>query len=94
MDNTNIQIKTTSLSSTFLILSDVNYPGWQAKIDGKLTHIFQTNYVLRGLLLSEGNHTIDFEFRSQSFYIGAGISTASLVLLVYLCLNIYTKKRL
>ena len=94
LDNTNIQIKTTSLSSTFLVLSDVNYPGWQAKIDGKLTHIFQTNYVLRGLLLSEGNHTIDFEFRSQSFYIGAGISTASLVLLVYLCLNIYTKKRL
>ncbi len=84
LDDTHIQIKTNSQSPAFLVLSDVYYPGWKAKIDGKSTHIFQTNYVLRGVLIPEGNHVVEFIFSSGSFHIGAGISAASLCLLGYL----------
>jgi uncharacterized membrane protein YfhO len=67
-----------------LILSDIYYPGWQAKIDGKLTKIFPTNYVQRGIILPAGNHLVEFEFKPRSFHIGLGITIASLVFIGYL----------
>lgn len=78
-----IEIKTNSSSAAFLVLSDIYYPGWQARIDGKPTKIFQTNYVLRGVQVPVGEHAIKFEFKPVSFHIGAGISLASLFLLGY-----------
>jgi hypothetical protein len=79
-----IDIKTNSSSPAFLVLSDVYYPGWTAKIDGTQTKIFQTNYVLRGVQVPAGEHTIKFEFKPVSYHIGVGISVASLFLLGYL----------
>jgi Bacterial membrane protein YfhO len=81
MHNSVVEIKTNSQSQSFLVLSDVYYPGWKATIDGVPTHIFQTNYVLRGILVPAGEHVVRFEFRPKSFYIGAGISAVSLFLL-------------
>jgi hypothetical protein len=79
-----IDIETNSSSPAFLVLSDVYYPGWTAKIDGTQTKIFQTNYVLRGVQVPAGEHTIKFEFKPVSYHIGVGISVASLFLLGYL----------
>jgi hypothetical protein len=76
-----VEIKTSSKSDSFLVLSDVYYPGWQATIDGLPVRIFQTNYVLRGIMVPAGEHLIRFEFRPKSLYIGAGISAVSLFLL-------------
>lgn len=84
LDDSRIEVKTNSQSPAFLVLSDVYYPGWQATIDSKVTHIFQTNYLLRGILLPRGNHVIRFEFKPASFHIGAGISIASLFLIGYI----------
>ncbi len=82
--DTYLKIQTQSASEAFLVLSDVYYPGWQATIDGKPAHIFQTNYVLRGVKVPAGKHQILFHFKPLSFHIGVGISTASLVVLGYL----------
>jgi hypothetical protein len=82
--DTQLEIKTSSSTPAFLVISDVYYPGWEAKIDGTPTKIFQTNYVLRGVQVPAGEHTIKFEFKPVSFHIGAGISMASLFLLGYL----------
>ena len=70
-----------------MVLSDVFYPGWQAHIDGKPAHIFQTNYIFRGVQLPPGEHTVTFSFRPLSFAIGCGISGASFALLSYLALT-------
>ncbi|QLE59475.1 YfhO family protein [Nostoc sp. TCL26-01] len=84
LNDTHNQVLTNSSSPAFLVLSNIYYPGWQAKIDGKPTHIFQTNYVLQGVLIPQGNHLIEFEFNPISFHIGAGISVSSLFLLGYI----------
>jgi hypothetical protein len=94
LNDTHIKIKTNSISPTFLVLSDIYYPGWKAKIDGKLTHVFQTNYVLRGIVIPEGNHIVEFEFKPISFHIGVGVSTAALLLLVYLTFKQIRKPKL
>lgn len=77
--DTKAEIQTDSISPAFLVLSDVNYPGWQAWIDGQPTKIFQTNYVQRGVNIPAGKHTVRFEFHPLSFNMGAGIAAASIV---------------
>jgi hypothetical protein len=82
LTNARIEIQTNSKSPSFLILSEIYYPGWKAFVDGVETHLFQTNYVLRGIMLPAGSHIIHFKFEPRSFYYGAGISAGSLLLLL------------
>ena len=64
------------------MLSDVNYPGWRAAVDGRPVHIYQTDYLLRGVVIPAGEHVVTFTFRSLTFYVGLGISLLSICALV------------
>jgi hypothetical protein len=80
-DSMSIEIQTDSRSPAFLVLSDIYYPGWEATIDGVHTHIFRTNYILRGILVPAGVHIIRFDYSPMNFYWGALISTLTLLIL-------------
>jgi uncharacterized membrane protein YfhO len=76
-----LDVKTND--NAFLVLSDVYYPGWQASIDGESTHIFQTDYVLRGVAVPPGTHLVKFDYRPVRFFAGALLNClSSLVVLV------------
>ncbi len=76
-----MEVETRANAPAFLVTSDVFYPGWEATVDGVPARLFRANYVLRGLPVPAGTHTIRFEFRPRSFYRGAAVSAASLLLL-------------
>lgn len=82
ISGTKMEISYNSGSESFLVLSDTYYPGWRAYIDDTQTHIFQTNYTLRGIVVPPGEHVVRFEYRPKSFYLGAGISLTSLLFLL------------
>jgi len=61
----------------FLVLSEIYYPeGWRAYIDGEQTPIYKTNYVLRGIFVPEGQHTVEFRFNPVSHIWGSRIAWA------------------
>lgn len=66
-----IVIETQTDGPAFLVLSEVYYPrGWRATIDGESVETFQTNFVLRGIEVPPGRHTIRFAFQSEAYLWG------------------------
>jgi hypothetical protein len=64
-----IIIKTFCTKQSLLVLSDAYYPaGWKAYIDEMETEIYQTNYVVRSVVVPPGNHTVKYSFSPTSTY--------------------------
>ncbi|MGM0545466.1 MAG: YfhO family protein [Bacteroidota bacterium] len=62
-----ITLETSASDDGFLVLSEIYYPdGWHATIDGEPADIHKTNFVLRGLQVPAGDHTIDMTFEPAS----------------------------
>lgn len=80
-----LQVRTTN--GAFLVLGDINYPGWCASVDGISTRVRTTDYVFRGVVVPPGEHRVVFDFRPRSFRWGLLLTTlASLVLMGFLVL--------
>ena len=72
----------------FLVFSETYYKdGWNAYIDGKPETIYPVNYMLRGLKVPVGKHTIEFKFEPQVVKTGSTITLASSVIFVLLFLG-------
>jgi len=75
------------------IFSEIYYPkGWTAEVDGEEVPIFRANYVLRGMEVPAGNHTITFTFHPRSYFLGNKISLASSILLLLLVVGILVRE--
>jgi hypothetical protein len=75
--DTDIVVQVDTPTSAFLVLSDIYYPGWQAAVDGEPTPIARVDYVLSGVRLEAGSHTVQFEYRPSSLRWGGLISVLS-----------------
>lgn len=68
-----------------VIFSEIYYDaGWKSYIDGEEVPHFRANYVLRGMVVPEGDHVIEFKFEPSTFQTSAHVSTAGGLLLVLL----------
>jgi len=57
-----------------LILSEIAYPGWEVKINGKKVTWFPVFDILRGVELTQGTHLVKFVYRPKTVYFGLLIS--------------------
>lgn len=88
-DNDAISYSSDTKNNHVAVFSEVYYKDWKAYIDGKPTEYFKANYVLRGMLIPAGKHTIDFKFEPKTYYIGNNIGrVSSFILIVILALAI------
>jgi membrane protein YfhO len=75
-------IDATAPRPSLLVLTDTFYPGWKATVDGRPAPIERVDYMLRGVALKPGRHTVEFSYRPASWRIGWIISLVSLVALI------------
>jgi hypothetical protein len=74
-----------SSSDQLVVFSEMWYGpdlGWEATIDGQPATLIRTNYLLRGLRVPAGQHTIRMEFRPSSYFIGKPISVICSLLVI------------
>lgn len=82
-DNDAIEYEASCNGPQFAVFSEIYYPkGWNAYIDGKKTAYVNANYVLRGLSVPAGKHTIKFVFEPESVKKGRSVMFASSILIL------------
>ena len=74
-----LKLRVSAQKRGILVLSETNYPGWEATVDGTPTEILHANLAFRALPVYEGSHLVEFHFRPESVRKG-GLGTALLFL--------------
>ncbi len=74
-----------------LVLTDPNYPGWKAEVDGEKTKILDIGGLLRGVEISAGSHEVEYSFRPVLLYAGFA---CQIVVLIGILLSIIAKRRI
>jgi hypothetical protein len=95
-DNDEIDYESNASTDRIAIFSEIYYKDWKAYIDGKPAEIFKANYVLRGLHVPAGKHTIQFKFEPASYRVGRMLSNVFcwvVVLLSGIALFFYARKK-
>lgn len=77
----------------YLVLLDAWYPGWQAFVDGHEVPVYRGDFLFRAIPLEAGEHSIIFEFRPRTFYVGAVISIVSLVMTCLIAIRLRWKTK-
>jgi len=67
-----------------VVLSEIQYPGWQVYVDGERQEIDTAYEILRSVSLPEGQHQVQFKFRPISVMIGLVICGLGWIFLVWI----------
>jgi hypothetical protein len=70
------------VGSSILVLSQLWYPGWHARIDGVSAKLVPVDGLIQGLSVPSGAHTVELRFRPVSFIVGVVITGIAILLLV------------
>jgi hypothetical protein len=80
--------ETKNSEDGFAVFSEVYYKnGWEVTIDGVEVNQYNVNYVLRGLEIPKGTHTVVFTFNPSVVKTGSNIALVSSILFVLLILG-------
>ena len=69
-----VELRTRSAGSSFLVVGDAWYPGWEATIDGRPARLYIADVTFRGLALPAGDHRVGMRFVPRILYRSALIS--------------------
>jgi hypothetical protein len=67
--------------SGYLVLSDVWYPGWVCRVDGREVPVYRANHAFRAVVVPPGAREVVFTFEPRSYRIGWWVSCGALALL-------------
>jgi len=80
-----VELSSQATANSMLVLSENDYPGWRAYIDGQSVEVLRVNYALRGVLVPAGTHQISFVYCPWSVIGGWLISLLTAVGLAVYC---------
>jgi hypothetical protein len=77
-ENTRVVIQASLPTSGFVVLADIYYPSWEARIDGEPTHLYRADHAFRAVWVPAGEHEIEFRFNSSTLRTGSWLSIGAL----------------
>ncbi len=87
-------IRATATARSLVVLTDDFYPGWSATVDGHPATVQRVDYLLRGVSVGAGTHTIVFSYRPTSWTLSWIISAlTALALLAAVATALVARRR-
>jgi hypothetical protein len=81
---TKIILNTNFSKDSYIVLSEINYPGWSVDVDGRKNTIYSSNLIGKGVFVEPGNHRVTFKYQPKYYFAGIIISVIGvLAFLVY-----------
>jgi uncharacterized membrane protein YfhO len=65
-----------------LLLNDRTGAGWSVTVDNKPAEVLRCNYIMRGVFLPPGSHTVEFRFRAPLKYFYISVTAFAIGLLL------------
>ena len=65
--------------SGMVVVSQTYFPGWEARVDGRPTHLYEAYGALQGLVVPSGTHDVEVLYRPRTAYWGAALSMVGLL---------------
>lgn len=62
----------------YLVLTDTEYPGWRAMVNGRPAPIFRANFLFRAVALTPGEHQVVFLYQPEAVQRGGWLSLMGL----------------
>ncbi|MGQ0634507.1 MAG: hypothetical protein ACT4QC_07850 [Planctomycetaceae bacterium] len=88
-----VEIEAKSETGGTLMLTDLDYPSWQASIDGVPADAVRGEGIYRAVSVPSGTHSIVWNYRPTSLYWGGAISTAALAILLAISFSYFRSPR-
>jgi len=63
-----VEMEVESSAATYLVSSEVHYPGWQAWLNAEPRRLLYTNGAFRGMLVPAGRHRVAWRFEPSLLY--------------------------
>ncbi|MCS7205869.1 MAG: YfhO family protein [Leptospiraceae bacterium] len=90
---TKLILKTSTQEESFLVIWNLFYPSWIAKINGNETKIHNTNIIGMGIFVPKGENQIELVFSSNSLRLGLLIAGITIFLIVFFFLFLFFIKK-
>jgi hypothetical protein len=92
--NEEIDLSVTMNDEGYLVLSEINYPGWVAYVNGQRRQLFTGNYLFRVLPLPKGDHDIVIKFEPTSFKVGMIITAVTVFFVTLFQISALVRNRI
>ncbi|MDH4373071.1 MAG: hypothetical protein QE510_06665 [Verrucomicrobiota bacterium] len=77
-----ITVKTRSSAAGLLLLNDRWHPDWKVTVDGQATPLLRANFLMRGVSVPAGEHTVEYRFDPPHQALWASLSAVMAALLL------------
>jgi len=92
-DDQKVSFEYSSAGPAYIVLSNLYYPGWKLKIDGKETPIERVNYAFQGLRLPTAeNANVEVIYDPSSFKMGLTLTLIGLIISGFLFFKFGNRK--
>ena len=79
-----VRIAVRASDRCHLVLSDTDFPGWNAYVDDRAVPVLRANIAFRAVALEPGAHVVEFRYQPRSFWLGVLLAFAGIGLLTAL----------
>lgn len=89
-----IDVTAIATQEGYLVVSEVYYPGWTARLDGIPAQVYRADALFRAIYLPPGQHQVSLVYDPVSFKLGMAISALTFLVVIGSGVNLLRQKPL